>query len=111
MRLRLERPEMIGWLEGGGVYGDGFTIKTGFNFAVYREGTLTITIDVGRGFKDNRHVVIIPEDAFSRWDDSRELNVLDEQVRIRANFIKGMEFSGHLVAIIPYKASCDPRPS
>jgi hypothetical protein len=85
------------WTDGGNVKGDGFTVRSGFNFSVYREEHLVVTLDVKRGFRGHQHLVVIPKDAFRRCDNDATDNSPAEQVRMRSNFVAVMEFCGHVV--------------
>lgn len=77
--------------------GDGFTVRSGFNFAVYREGQSVVTLDVKRGFRGRLHLVVLPADAFRRFDGAEIDNSPAEQARMRSNFVAAMEFAGHEV--------------
>ena len=88
---------MFTWLPEGVVQGPGFTVGTEFNFAVYREGDSKITISVKRAFRGNRHLIVIPTEAFLRWDNKNESNSPNDQARMRENFVAAMEFAGCLV--------------
>lgn len=85
------------WMEGGNVRRDGFAVRTGFNFAVYSEGPFVVTFAVKRGFRDARHLIVIPEDAFRRFDGTSSENSELEQERMRRNFVASMDFAGCLV--------------
>ncbi|MEO8117854.1 MAG: hypothetical protein ABI606_00855 [Rhodoferax sp.] len=85
------------WIESGGVRGNGFSIQTGFNFAIYREGSLAVQFTIKRGFRGQRHLVVVPSNAFGRWDGCTDENSPEDQRRMRDNFIAAMSFSGCLV--------------
>ena len=87
------------WIDGGNVKGHGFTVRSGFNFSVYREEHLVVTFDVKRGFRGHQHLVVIPKNAFLRCDNAVADNSPAEQARMRSNFVAAMEFAGHVVDI------------
>lgn len=88
---------MMEWMDGGGVRGSGFSVRTGFNFAVYREGNSVMQFTIKRGFRDSQHLVIVPSNAFVRWESGIEDNSPKDQQRMRENFIAAMRFAGCLV--------------
>jgi hypothetical protein len=85
------------WIDGGDVRGDGFTVRSGFNYAVYQEGELFVRLSIRRGFRGLRHLVVLPKDAFLRFEGATVDNSPAEQERMRNNFVAAMEFAGHIV--------------
>ena len=90
--------ETLEWFEDpagiSGVRGKDFFVHSGFNFAVYREGERTIQFKVQRGFRNGKHLMVIPQDAFAYWDHSATNNKNEDQERMRANFIAAIQFAG-----------------
>lgn len=89
------------WLDDGGVQGEGFTIRSGFNFAVYAEGDLRVSLAIRRGFRSvegrpAHHLIVLPEGAFARWDGSTEEIPRERQSRMLKNFVEAMAFAGCL---------------
>jgi len=85
------------WIHGGGVQGDGFVVTSGFNFAVYREGNSVVKLAIKRGFRGTQHLVVLPHDAFRRFEGALNDIAPAERERMRANFVAAMEFSGAVV--------------
>jgi hypothetical protein len=87
---------MFSWINKQGVQSDqGFIVQfTGRLTAEYREGPLTIVVDVEDGGGSGNPMIYYRADCFHRWTNSSIVLTETERARVVENFREAMKFQG-----------------